>query len=691
MSTTDAVNTGADKLFQYPLWTTRLSGDGEPPTTSGEASSALRAVSVTQSAGGQSLDNASLEWKVTASLVNRVQPANFSRMLDVLFPDSAKTRAHLGDYVSESEKVDKGETLTAQSQLRGYHFGDNHVGQWWWDSIAEAEEKTEFAPVFNPRVDGRILGNRSNKKHTTTSQDAYYFIHPEAVLTAEAQLEQSLTAQRWDLKEAVLAMCWECNSDETFIENPTRDDLSLLDNAPTLEDVKLESGKTLPVYLDRLLQPLGFNWHIKYDTGEGSNADGDFLGSYAGETEADAANPSPGADNTFFNTTTGTTWERNGSNTGWVDTGSTDSSMAFNKDKPQIVVFEKGVGPEKTLKFQAPGTTLDLNNSNVNNYSINRRIGDSVNRVVVVGDVERAEVTITLFKGWPESSDSLTATDLDKSATGNSYLANPTVWRLWVANESGDYTDTRTEIIEALNLNSVFSRWIPHRRQAMDPFTYQGGPGRKQRRQILVEYTTDGGSNWLPVPDEFGQPFILPDQIAVIFQGNTPPQDLIDAGANAGVRITCVIEGDARLTHTAERQAHAVNGRDVTLQLDVPQKFRKHWVQSSGSYASRFATETSGAEVADDTTEIQAYAEEIRDDNEVAELDAEIIIPGIHHSYEIGDLLTNIDGREVSLDQASNTAPTPRYPQIIKRQWRYSPFPSTVLTVDRGVRRRGGA
>ena len=688
MPTTDAINTGAELLFHYPAWITRLSTDSNPPSTVAEVSAVLRASSVVQSAGGQVLDHAKLEWWVTSDLINRTQPTGFARMADVLLPDGPKTRVALGDYTTETESVNDDQTLTAQCQLRGYHFGDKCSGQLWWNELDSDEVETEYAPVFNPQIDGRILGNRSSKKHTTADTDAHYFVHPEALLTAEAITEGGgYTPELWNMKEAVLAMCWQLNGLETYLTNPTRADLALLDDAATLEAVALPNGEYLPYYLDRLLQPLGFNWKIDYDQPGDAEADGTFLGTYASDSEANTANPSRSIDDTYYDTTTGTIKTWNGSE--WVDSGTGDDSITYDKTKPVIVIYEKGVGTERQLQFQAPGSVLDLDDSNVNNYTIARRIGDSVNQAKIIGDVERAEVTIELVKGWPTTDDSLTAADLDKSDPDSSYESKPTVWRLWVANESGDYTTTRTEITAALDLSSVFSRWVLHRREAEDPFTYQGDEaGRKQRRQIFIEYTADDGTTWAPLPDEFGQPFVMPDQIGILFTGNTPPEELIDAGDDAGVRITCVVAGDARLTGLAERQTHSVNGRVVELVLDMPQKFKKHWVQSTGSYASVLAGETAGAETADDSTAIVDYAESIRDDHEVAEMDCEFTLPGLHKLYEIGDLITEINGREVSLNQASATAPEPRYPQITKIEWRYSPAPQTILTVDRGVRRR---
>ncbi len=97
MPTTDAVNTAGALFYAYPRWLTRLSADGDPSTTSGDVQTTLTATSVVRSAGGQQLDYADLEWKVTANLINRVQPAEFSRAVDVLAPNTTKTRLHIGD------------------------------------------------------------------------------------------------------------------------------------------------------------------------------------------------------------------------------------------------------------------------------------------------------------------------------------------------------------------------------------------------------------------------------------------------------------------------------------------------------------------------------------------------------------------------------------------------------------------
>jgi hypothetical protein len=68
-------------------------------------------------------------------------------------------------------------------------------------------------------------------------------------------------------------------------------------------------------------------------------------------------------------------------------------------------------------------------------------------------------------------------------------------------------------------------------------------------------------------------------------------------------------------------------------------------------------------------------------------MDCEFRLPGWHKEYKIGDLLTKVAGREISLDSAPSSAPLRRYVQIVERRFEMSATggPSTVLIVDRGV------
>ena len=622
---TDAVNTGGRQHFIYPAWAARLSAGDTPPTTQARVKKTLIPMSVTQSAGGQELDNATLNWNLAEPLINRVQPADFTKMVDVLIPDTNKTRVHLGDYVGESEVVnDQGESLGASSQLRPYHFGDPLQGETWQNPFEDEKVEVRKNIEFNPHVNGKILGNMSDLERD--DGNSRLWIHHSAALTEKAETYCSQVASEWTLTEAIKAICWHCNPDETIISNPT--DFSVLDDGPTLEAIELERGQHLPAYLDALLHPFGYNWFVDY-----------------------------------------------GTDAGW------------SKTQPTIKLYKKGVGTEKKLYYQAPGDILDLPKSNCNAYSVARSIGDMHNAVRVVGDVERREITIPLYPAWPESDDSLTQAELKKSDASSLYAANPTVHRLWVANEAGDITGLRTTNQAAgdpPDLGTVFTDYIAHRRTAEPPLTYQGAAGEQHRRDIIVEYRIGAGS-WTIYT---GTIAVRPDQIGILFTNDEPPEELIAGGTDTEVRITCTVAGDFRIQGEATRQGYAVNGRNVWLELNKPEKFVDRAVQSTGLFISSLTDDAAGADTRDDTTAITTYAETLRDEAGFAEIDCEFRLPGIHLYYEIGDLITTIEGREVSLDQASSGAPSSVYCQVSKRSFSLSEDggPVTTLTVDRGTR-----
>ena len=331
-----------------------------------------------------------------------------------------------------------------------------------------------------------------------------------------------------------------------------------------------------------------------------------------------------------------------------------------------------------------------MDNSNLNQFEVSNAIGDSFNRVIVLGDFERAEVTLDLYPAWPAADDSINPEDIAKD--GPQYPGKETVWRLWIANEAGDLDPgiTRLGQLPAVpQLQDVFSKYFPHRRVIEDPLTYWsendygGDSDRKQRFPIRLEYSTDAGYTWQPEDPEWTVR-LCPDQIGVLFDGNEIPSILYEAGDQARLRITGTVAGDARLKADVPKQSGAVNGRDFQQVLAVPDKFVKRWRQEYGPYASTLVDTGNPADERNDYTEAVQYAELIRDRNHYADVTCEFRLPGWHDEYKIGDLLTKIAGREISL----NAAPTgyTRYVQIVERRWEMgNGGPSTVLIVDRGL------
>lgn len=640
MPVTDAINTTGNLFYGYPPLIVYIGDDsGNPPddpAPSGDPVSFATAycTSVVRSASGSRLDFAELDIVLSSHLLNRTQPADFTRMVDVRTADSGLTRLLRGDYVGEQISIERDtETLKASVQLRPYHFGSPVYGYKVWDAANSDEATIVDDIVFNPTIDDETVFNRSSKSQTGGPLFTFLWAHPETADTAAGETYQAQTRSQWTLDEALRAVVFLLNPDESFVANPTS--YTAISNAPVLRNVTLKLGEWLPGCLDKLLIPHGFNWYVDH-----------------------------------------------------------------SESKPEIKLFKIGDGDEKELFFQAPGAKLNLGLSNTNRVEVSNSIADSFNEVQVLGEFEEAEMTLPLYAGWPAEDDSYTSSELAKD--GTEYEGHESAWRLFIANEAGDIDPAVSRpggTPSVPDLSSIFSVATPHRRVLGEPLTYLQGvddqnygtdpsPGteRPTRRPIVLEWSDDAGATW-----NFEEPTwtvkLCPDQIGVYFDGNDIPSELKNAGDDMRLRITGTVFGDARVEGLATKQDWAVNGRTIRQVYHLPEKFQKRWRVTYGAYASSLYDSGHDADERDDSAAALTYAETLRDQNHYAEVDGEYRLPGVHTNYyQIGDLLTNISGREISLDAAPEDAPSPRYPQIVEIRLEYTDDgPSTVLITDRGV------
>jgi len=633
MAYTDALNTTGAKFYIYPELSVYLgnsSGD-PPPDTSPSVFTNVYCSRVVQSASGSRMDYAELSWKLTSSLINRTQPANFARMVDVRIPTAGtETKIHRGDYVRESFRIQNDEeTLTAQSQWRPYHYGDAVEYMTVKNAVRNTLGRIYDDVIFNPLIDGKIKGNRSSELLSSVSFGgrgvSYLWIHPECADTAIGESSIGQTRSLWTLIEAVKAICDLLNWRQalSFVDNPDwTEAATTLASAPSLQNVRIPIGTRLHEALDLLLIPLGYNWYLNY----------------------------------------------------------------ARATKPQIKLFKIGSGTQKELKFQVPNSTLNLELSNVNQFAVDSAIGDAFNQVTILGDFERAEVTLPLYAAWAAAGDALTAFDLRKD--GSDYEDHQTTWRLFIANEAGDISTTTSRFGQMPvmpTLEDVFTDYTPHRRVLEEPLTLASGTTQPQRYPHWLEYSVDSGTTWKPAEESWSFK-LCPDQIGVYFDGMDIPQEIYDAGNNWRMRITGTVAGDSRTRTQAEKTSNAVNGRTFEQIFAMPEKFVKRYRDSGTPYESVFAATGNPSDSQFDQVALDAFAVALRDQNHFAEFDCEFRLPGWTVYYEIGDILTKIAGREISLNAAPVGSTVQRYVQIVERRFEMGKDgPFTVLIVDRGT------
>lgn len=677
--------------FRYPTWACRVStatnedlpggSFSSPPDKKSDISTTLKPLRVVRTAGGQQLDYADIEVVTNSPLIDRSsQPATFTKMVDVLFPDNPEyvvsevggvpveigqgqnTRLIVGDYVEEAESVTSGESLSGRVEVRPYHYGKVFGGMLvQYNETDTIMELTGTPAVFNPMIDGVIRGNRSDKKNGDDDEDPYLWMDPEIDLTTYAAVFHNQSASEWTLEQAVKAIIKACNEDEFFVEYLE----GVFVNTPAIRNVTLETGHYLPYYLDALLHPHGYNWYL---------------------------NPDRYAEN---------------------------AGDVLEYEKPRINIFRKGYGEQKKLFFQKPGERLDLSKSNVNQYDIRRRIADAVTAVRVFGDYLRAEVTLPLYPGWKADKDELTVDSLAIDE-GAEYKENKMVHRLWVANEGADYSYMRSApdtypIGDPPDLSEIFgisygdtgdvflyryaSKTLARRRLIDAPLTFQGTTDSRVRRDLLVEFSVDGGATWKELTSDIAGFSVLADRIGIIFTGNYPPDVLVDAfhdDENLKLRITGTIASDHHLYNvkTDLYVDGSVQGRLNMSTIHAHDRFRHWFVVGKPSpdrpeledheFASVLKDDDAGADVHDDRAELQTYAAEIIKPMLHAEYDGNFVIPGWTTYYNIGDLLTTIEGRNVTLNQAASGD---RYMQITGIEWSQNDEegPETKLMVDRGI------
>lgn len=612
----------------------------------GDETSFLRPLRILQSAGGRELDAIEFEWDIVSSgkrVVNLTTPAGWARQADVRMLDGSGLPTiplAWGDLTEQTVSLGPTvaqERITVRAEVRPYHFGEPLQGYNVWDPINSVEVPVDRDPVLNPEIDGKIVGNMSDRGFdangdpiagSETDGALRNFVDPESMRTVSAQTVQDIGADEWTLREAIRWVCGECNPNETYIRNPTLDDDAFF-AVPSVRNVTLRRGGYLPDYLDAICAPHGLAWCLDY---------GEELGA------------------------------------------STRTIRVFRRGGNTLQV-------EKYLHWPAPGGAV-TGSEDTAEFVVRTNVGDVANKVLGYGALIQREVTLELYRGWDESDDAETALD-DK----------PDVWRKWVANEAGDYCyldDGTTRMRQTTkpipttppDLSDVFGggpgQFYPRRRRWERPLSLRADGFRYDR--LLLEYSTDNGTTWVDVEDPdtpLGTGYrALNEEASIVF--SSIPTTLQDAGSSARVRCTGVLTGDRRLyADAAHDPLTTPNAREVVLSLDLSDRFGDRQVETGGdtwtghngsgvqtNFGSTLYETAGAADDQDDTTDLQAFVDRVRDDSQSATVEARIALIGLVKTIGIGDLIGGVDDyRYVSFDRNAEGADAPRYLQVTGLQW----------------------
>jgi hypothetical protein len=508
-----------------------------------------------------------------------------------------------------------GEQVRVTATIEPYHFGKLCMGpQYRRPTGSHDVIQTNDPIVFNPQVNGVVEPNQCSVTNILgVRQKQYFFVDPDSMRTAAGRTnaQDNTTAQSWKLADAVRTMCWICNPDETYIKNPSIADFDTwLKLAPEVKNLELPIGKYLPEYLDRMLNPAGYGWAMTFQ--------------YAAD----------GSRRVSFR----------------IFTLNDDSTIVLLQQRPGDSI---GVQTAKT---------------NVKEFDISTGIVGQANQITALGDWEEYEVTIELYRGFLESDDTYSAADLTQS-TGSQWATHQRAWRRWVANEAGDYCGTRTSVapipFTPLDLSSVLgSDYLIRNRHPFDCLTHwvdDPSGEKKSRRPPFFEWYT-ASNTWAPLPNGWGET-ALDDELGCDFAADSPPVELIARGANARIRMTCTIRGDVRMYTTSNRSTDSVNLRVNELVIDVHDRYKSRVRQDTGPFAS---TLTGSSDVMDDTVALIEFTDKLKSIEDAAIVRGTIQLIGLHPELKVGQTVSDINGRNVSLNRMSQASATKKYLQIVQ-------------------------
>lgn len=700
----------------------------------------LICTSIQRSEGGEML----LDFEYSLGLDNdRLQDFQFAeghgRLVEVYLPSQTADPGTLlgwGECLLQAPRVGTDEVLQITAKVSRAHFGTSIVGPLVFDSEQVSEADQHHTPiVFNPEIDGKIMPNMTAhdlKDDALNEIELRLWIDPESVRTSKAiqYAQGGETATLWTLPEAVLALCYLANRNEEFIQNPRREELTAVfvlpngDPEPPLRNFTLATGDTLNEALSALLKPHGYSWYlaVTYDSDPFSERYG------LPVIQIKVFRLGTGIVKSVYQPAVGTTL----SATGQQNTLEWTLEQGLDELRNQVAAFGGLMEREITVELQRGWPTSKdaleiedlqkespkwLENQYVWRMWVGNEAGDYVNTRaeitdpldlwIVLGDSSRPKrrplkPCITRVRDPLEDDHRLNPVieRIVYPEDGKEILtiatqgapSSATWWIEWGADDVGpfDLSTTAADVATALDGVGVTIETSAGGPLGTAPIVLTCAAGSPHRVHVYIT-AISGGDNpgvyftsnyWQRIPDGWG-PVLLDNQIGVYFNGDKAVEDLLglyDTDHPARLRITGTIQGDTRLSYTAEKKADSPYGRVNELVLDLSDRFPDRKVHLFGKFGSVLAG-SGPTDTQSDATGIQEFAERVLEVEDAANVQARIVLAGLRTDFQIGDLIDKIGGREISLNRKSVTSTTKKYCQVMGIQ--FKPMDQqTILTVE---------
>ncbi|MCJ7778435.1 MAG: hypothetical protein MUP16_08995, partial [Sedimentisphaerales bacterium] len=159
-----------------------------------------------------------------------------------------------------------------------------------------------------------------------------------------------------------------------------------------------------------------------------------------------------------------------------------------------IVFYRSGTGRIVELNCQKAGERFSISKTNISKWLSQKNFFPVTHRYIGQGDFKIYEATFELVKAW-DPADESTDYDTFSPTTNPDFYKVKDVYRKWVLNEAGDYSDTPYGQGDAFDFSKIFesSNFVQRRRRFWPALTTD-----KQDKSLgyFLEASFDNGLNW---------------------------------------------------------------------------------------------------------------------------------------------------------------------------------------------------
>ena len=337
----------------------------------------------------------------------------------------------------------------------------------------------------------------------------------------------------------------------------------------------------------------------------------------------------------------------------------------------RLEIWYPNRAPVGWLAHQRPGLRYDPRATHFSGLRGRMCFDAAPRRYVARGDRKLYESTFDLVAGWDDAHASYDPEDFSPSTHPNFGTVRD-VFRKWVLNESGRYSDPPYDRGPAPDLSALFegAPYVRRRRRLLACLS-RDALGRSHG--VYVEVSLDSGASWEQASVGVR---VLPDECGLYVTDDPLPSRYLAAAMReqVRVRVTATIESDSLLAAECADDGQAIlPGRTRHLNVAAGYRFRRV------AAASRFYGEAN-ADEADDTDRLEELVRAAREADRRSPAPTRIEVPCLAMGHRVGERLLGVRGRRLDLARQLNgygIAP------VVKRiRFTFAPTPQTELELE---------